>query len=150
MTVQVLALSPRHFAATAELFDAYRVHYGQTGDPAGSAEWLRSRVNDGLKVTVALRDGRVRGLITTLFLPAALRLGIFCSVRDLYVAPEARRSGIARALLDRVIAEARNAGAVRVSLQTEPTNTEAQSLYASLGFRHVPDLDLLSLPLTPP
>jgi ribosomal protein S18 acetylase RimI-like enzyme len=49
-----------------------------------------------------------------------------------------------------VIAEARAAGALRVSLQTEPGNAVAQSLYASLGFRRVPDLDLLSLPLSPP
>jgi ribosomal protein S18 acetylase RimI-like enzyme len=150
MTIRVLALNSEHFTSTAQLFDDYRQHYGQASDPAASADWLRQRVADGLAVSVALRENRVRGFVTTVLLPASLRLGTFCSVRDVYVDPVARRAGIARAMLEHVIAEARAAGAIRVSLQTETDNSTAQSLYASLGFRRVPDLDLLTLPTTQP
>ena len=86
-------------------------------------------------------------MITTLVQPASLRLGAFWTVRDLFVARENRRGGIACALLDHVVDRARAAGALRVSLQTEAGNGPAQALYASHGFRTVEGLDLLNLSL---
>ncbi len=68
-------------------------------------------------------------------------------VRDLYVAPEHRRAGIGRALPAHVAEAARTAGAQRLSLHTETDNAAALALYAGLGFRPVPGLRQLSLPL---
>ncbi|MEV6343518.1 GNAT family N-acetyltransferase [Actinoplanes sp. NPDC051851] len=138
------------FGPAAALFDEYRVHYGETAQPERTRHWLTAQLSSGrMAMTVAVReDGRAAGLITRVAQPASLRLGTVCMIRDLFVAPEQRRGGVARLLLDHVIAEARTAGALRVSLQTEPENTAAQALYASLGFRHVTGLDLLNLSLT--
>jgi ribosomal protein S18 acetylase RimI-like enzyme len=54
---------------------------------------------------------------------------------DLYVAGEARRLGVARALMRAAVEEARTAGAVALTLQTARTNLAAQRLYDSLGWR---------------
>jgi GNAT superfamily N-acetyltransferase len=67
--------------------------------------------------------------------------------RSVYVAPQCRRSGIARALLQHVVEHARAAGAYRVSLQTEAGNTPALRLYTAAGFQPVDGLKLLSLTL---
>lgn len=100
---------------------------------------------------IAAVDGteRLCGFITTAVVPASLMLGITWSIRDLYVAPRHRRAGIADQLLHHVITEARKAGALRVSLQTEPHNTPAITLYTAAGFRSVGGLTLLNLTLTP-
>ncbi|MFC4070812.1 GNAT family N-acetyltransferase [Actinoplanes subglobosus] len=138
-------------APAADLFDEYRVHYGQTPEPDRAAAWLSQQRNDGgLRLYLAIGEppGRPIGLISVLEMPASLRMGTFWSIRDLYVPPAHRRGGVARALLDHVVNAARTAGALRVSLQTEPDNAAAQALYQSAGFHPIHDLDLLSLTLT--
>jgi ribosomal protein S18 acetylase RimI-like enzyme len=64
---------------------------------------------------------------------------------DLYVVPSARRCSAARALVDAVGAAA--AGAIRLSVQTEPDNAAAIALYRASGFLPVEDLYFLSLDL---
>ncbi|MBO3738165.1 GNAT family N-acetyltransferase [Actinoplanes flavus] len=150
MPPNLVRVTPEHtgFPAAAALFDDYRVHYGHPSDPSATAAWLARQITTyGLTLTVALRNARPAGLITTLVLPASLRLGQACSVRDLFVDPTQRRTGVARTLMAHAIAEARTAGALRVSLQTEPGNTAAQALYTELGFHPVPDLTSLTLTL---
>ena len=72
-------------------------------------------------------------------------LGTVWSIRDLYVAPRHRRAGVAKALLERVLRDARAAGALRVSLQTETDNAAALKLYTDIGFQRVTGLELLNL-----
>ncbi len=55
-------------------------------------------------------------------------------LNDLYVAPEARRTGVAVRLLGTAADHGRGAGAVRLSLSTAIDNLAAQTLYASLGW----------------
>jgi ribosomal protein S18 acetylase RimI-like enzyme len=52
----------------------------------------------------------------------------------MYVAPAARRRGIARALLDHLEGEARTLGATRLRLETGLHQPEALALYASAGY----------------
>jgi ribosomal protein S18 acetylase RimI-like enzyme len=83
-------------------------------------------------------------------IPASLMLGTAWSIRDLYVAPQQRRCGIARALLQHVVGEASAAGASRVSVQTEADNAAALRLYTAAGFQPVSGLELLNLTLRAP
>ena len=76
-------------------------------------------------------------------------LGSAWSIRDLYVAPRHRRTGIANALLQHIIHNARVAGALRVSLQTETDNVSALKLYTTIGFKPVAGLELLNLTFDP-
>ncbi|WP_430783297.1 GNAT family N-acetyltransferase [Actinoplanes sp. G11-F43] len=151
METSIAAVVPGEpvFTEVAALFDDYRGHYGQAPDRERTAHWLAAQLMAGpLRLAAALRDGHPSGLITAVLLPASLRLGTVYSIRDLYVPPAHRRTGTARALMSYAITEARSAGALRISLQTEPDNLPAQTLYADLGFRPVHDLDILDLPLS--
>jgi ribosomal protein S18 acetylase RimI-like enzyme len=102
-----------------------------------------------MTITAALHAGQTRGFITATVMPASLTLGTAWSIRDLYVAPQHRRRGIARALLRHILDDARAAGASRISLQTEAGNAPALALYMTAGFRPVDGLKPLSLTLTP-
>lgn len=54
---------------------------------------------------------------------------------NLCVAPAYRRQGLARILLDRVVAEAKMAGMVRLFLEVRPSNRGAIKLYKANRFR---------------
>ncbi|MEV0395159.1 GNAT family N-acetyltransferase [Polymorphospora rubra] len=150
MTVVAVHPAQPPFDEVVDLFDAYRVHYGLPAAPAATHRWLTEQITAGrLGVAAGVRDGRVHGFVTSSVLPASLLLGTAWMVRDLYVDPAHRRAGIARDLLRHVVDEARAAGALRVSLQTETGNTTALSLYTRLGFQPVDGLRSLNLPLAP-
>jgi ribosomal-protein-alanine N-acetyltransferase len=55
-------------------------------------------------------------------------------INTLAVAPSARRTGVATALLRRVMAEAAAAGAARATLEVRASNSAALALYDRLGF----------------
>jgi ribosomal protein S18 acetylase RimI-like enzyme len=59
----------------------------------------------------------------------------------LAVAGAARRRGIGRRLVERCAAQARELGAEAVALWSRPDQTDAHRLYASLGYRRVPERD---------
>ena len=70
-------------------------------------------------------------------------------VRDVFVDPRWRRTGVALALLDAVRAAAQQHGALRLTLQTEDDNVAALRLYERYGFAPVTGLRHLTLALTP-
>lgn len=153
MTIAVVQMTPSHpvFGQVAALFDDYRAHYGQPPSSRLAREWLHGQLaQHRMTIAAAIGAGRACGFVTTIVIPASLMLGTAWSIRDLYVAPQQRRSGIARALLQHVAGEARAAGASRVSVQTEAGNSPALRLYAAAGFQPVSDLELLNLSLTTP
>src|SRR5581483_10861231 len=129
------------FDQVAVLFDDYRVHHGQPPAPESTRRWLHDQLTQHRMVATAA--DHACGFITATIMPAPLALGTAWSIRDLYVVPHHRRSGVASALLQHVIHTARAAGARRVSLQTETGNIPALTLYAEAGFRPVTGLELL-------
>jgi ribosomal protein S18 acetylase RimI-like enzyme len=152
VTTAVVRITPAHraFGQVAGLFDDYRAHYGQPPSPQVTRVWLHDQLaQQRMMIAAALRGGQASGFITTAVMPASLMLGAAWSIRDLYVAPQRRRAGIARALLQHVVDDASAAGAYRVSLLTEAGNTPAIRLYTAAGFQPVSGLQLLNLPLTP-
>jgi ribosomal protein S18 acetylase RimI-like enzyme len=152
VTTTIVPIGPAHpaFDQVAALFDDYRVHYGQPSSREITRSWLRDQLaRRRLSAAAAVRADHVRGFVTTAVMPASLRLGTAWSIRDLYVAAHHRRSGIANALLERVLQDASAAGAHRVSLQTETDNLPALALYAHVGFRPVTGLELLGVSLDP-
>jgi GNAT superfamily N-acetyltransferase len=125
VSLTVVRISPSHsaFGAVAALFDDYRAH-GWPPSPQLTHDWLHAQVTrQAMMITAALRSGRACGFIAVSVMPASLTLGTAWSIRDLYVVPAHHRMGIAGVLLHQVIDDAREAGAHRVSLQTETGNT---------------------------
>ncbi|WP_167493138.1 GNAT family N-acetyltransferase [Micromonospora ureilytica] len=149
-TVEPITSTHPAFDQVAALFDDYRTHYGQPSAPQNTRSWLHEQISQHrLTAAAAIRAEQVSGFITVTIMPASLMLGTAWSIRDLYVTPDHRRTGIANALLQHVIHNAANAGAHRVSLQTETDNVPALTLYTDIGFQPVTGLELLNLTLNP-
>ena len=145
MTVARLTVAHPQFAEAAELFDEYRQHYGANPAPEAVEAWMREQVrSERMRVYGAGRGDRLRAMCTVAVIPASLTLRTVWLVRDLYVEPDSRRGGLARALLAHVADAARSEGAHRLSLQTEADNTRALRLYAKAGFETVTDVALLN------
>ncbi len=121
----------------APLFDAYRQFYEQAPDAAAARHFIRDRLQrDESVILLALNDAQQALGFCQLY-------PLFCSIdamsiyqlSDLFVAPEARRSGAGRALLLAAERHAKNTGRTRLELTTARTNKTAQSLYESLGWQ---------------
>jgi GNAT superfamily N-acetyltransferase len=98
---------------------------------------------------VAEEEGRIVG--TVLLYPAGTVMAGFGGesitlaepeVRLLAVAPEARGLGVGVALMNECIRRARQSGAAALTLHTTDIMQAAMRLYARLGFRRAPELDL--------
>ncbi|HWP56295.1 MAG TPA: ribosomal protein S18-alanine N-acetyltransferase [Candidatus Acidoferrales bacterium] len=77
---------------------------------------------------VACRNGRIVGYILYWVLPGAL------DIHNVAVDRDYRRQGVGRSLLNAAIAEAKERGLQRVTLEVRRSNQIAQSLYYKLGF----------------
>jgi GNAT superfamily N-acetyltransferase len=95
---------------------------------------------------LAERGGRAVAVFLANEIVSVERGGIVLWVEELYVAPDARRSGIARAILTRVREEASRRGIRAIELEVVPTQAAAFALYRTLGFQDV-HRQRLSLPL---
>lgn len=120
----------------APLFDAYRQFYGQPPDAALARRFLSERLDAGDTVLILALDADGAGLGFTHLFPSFTSVGAarLFVLNDLFVAPAARRRGVAGALLDAAEAHARAAGAVRLVLQTAVDNAPAQRLYRRRGW----------------
>ncbi|SOE35142.1 GNAT family N-acetyltransferase [Delftia acidovorans] len=127
---------PEDAELIAPLFDAYRQFYEQPADADAALAFITARLERGESVILLARrpDGRALGFCQ--LYPS------FCSVLaapiyvlyDLFVAPDARRLGVGRALLLAAEAHARATGHARMDLTTARNNLRAQALYESLGW----------------
>jgi len=84
---------------------------------------------------VAELDGEAVGGLLVTYEWSDWRNGSFWWIQSVYVARQARRRGVFRALHAAVEERARAAGAVGVRLYVELENTRAQQTYASLGMQ---------------
>lgn len=148
-SIQVRQASVADVALLVPLFDAYRVFYGQSSDVALARAFLLERFQHNQSVLfIALRtDGAAVGftqLYPSFSSVSAARTFI---LNDLYVVPEARRSGVAVKLLDAAASYGRAVGAVRLSLSTAIDNEQAQALYVSRGWVRDTRFYAFNLPL---
>lgn len=121
----------------APLFDAYRQFYEQAPDAAAARHFIRDRLQrDESVILLALNEAQqVLGFCQLYPLFCSIDAKPIYQLSDLFVAPEARRSGAGRALLLAAERHAKNTGRARLELTTARTNKTAQSLYESLGWQ---------------
>ena len=136
MSIRQATLEDLH--AVAPLFDAYRQFYRQPADLPLARAFLQARLGGGDSVVYLAEDeGAAVGFVQLypLFSSTASRPGRIWLLNDLYVVPEARGGGVGRRLMDRARQLAEETGARSIELTTARSNTRAQALYESLGYR---------------
>jgi ribosomal protein S18 acetylase RimI-like enzyme len=123
--------------ALAPLFDAYRQFYGQAPDLALARAYLADRFQHQ-ESEVLVAETSTHGLLGfSQLYPGFSSVGACRAyvLNDLYVVPEARRRGVAVALLRKSAEVARLHGASRLSLSTARGNAAAQRLYQAEGWQ---------------
>ena len=133
---QTRIASSKDIDAVAVLFDAYRQFYQQASDLPLATKFIRDRIAKEESVIILAENAERIALGFCQMYPS------FCSVEatpiytlyDLFVEPEARRTGAGKALLLAAEKHAIRHGVTRMDLTTAKTNAAGQALYQSLGW----------------
>ena len=106
-------------------------------DVTPGADKIAARVRELLAgddtVVLVAGDGP-DGLAVLRFRPSIWTEKLECYLAELYVVPDRRGHGLGRALMDAVIAVAREKGAGHIELNTSDDDVAARALYEKLGF----------------
>lgn len=134
-TLEVRPVTPADYDAWLPLWDGYNRFYGRFGPTALPESITRttwSRFFDGIEpmhALVALRGGRIVGLVHYIFHRSTTLDGPICYLQDLFTVETERGTGVGRALIEGVYAAAKAANSARVYWHTHETNHTAMRLY---------------------
>jgi GNAT superfamily N-acetyltransferase len=104
----------------------------ETSGAEYDAAWSRILARGDVFGIGAKVDGKLLGIAHYLFHASAWADRV-CYLQDLFVAPEARGQGIARALIEAVAEAAREGNAARCYWHTQERNATARALYDRVG-----------------
>jgi ribosomal protein S18 acetylase RimI-like enzyme len=121
-------------AAAGRLMHDFNREFAEpTPPPEIMADRLRQLLADG--DTVVLLAGQDPVGVAVLRLRRAIwSPGLECYLAELYVAPEQRRRGVGRALMEAAVREAREHGAETMDIGVDEPDLAARRLYESMGF----------------
>lgn len=122
--------------ALITLFESYRAFYGCAQDANAARDFLSQRIANGDSAILLAKDGpRAIGFAQLYPVFSSLQLKRAWILNDLFVHPDYRGYGVARALMTAARQLARETGAASLSLETARDNASARALYESLGYR---------------
>jgi ribosomal protein S18 acetylase RimI-like enzyme len=138
--MRIVKATTKELDVLVPLFEAYRAFYKLPPATTRARAYLRERLTRGDATAFLAVEGRGAALVAlgfTLLYPthSSLSMARAWVLNDLYVAPDGRRLGVARALMDRARRLAKGTGAVYMTLETADSNRKAQRLYESLGWK---------------
>jgi GNAT superfamily N-acetyltransferase len=131
----VRPVDPGDFDAWLPLWAGYNAFYGREGatalpDAVTRLTWQRFiDAAEPMQALVAEWQGRLLGLAHVLDHRSTTRIEPVRYLQDLYTAKDVRGRGVARALIERIYADALGAGIRRVYWHTHAGNDTARRLY---------------------
>ena len=133
--MEILEAGLAELELLAPLFDQYRQFYRQESDLNGACSFLRERMERGESIVyLAVLDTAAVGFVQLYPSFSSTSMQRLWILNDLFVAPSARRSGVAKALMERARQLAIATQAKGLALATWIENTPAQRLYEELGY----------------
>ena len=148
MPVQIVRAGPADAERIAPLFDAYRQFYKQKPDLPGARVFVGERLRrDESVIFLALAGEEAIGFVQLYPCFSSTSMKRMWILNDLYVVPEARRHGAARALMERARQWAVETRADGLWLETAVDNHPGQRLYESLGWKRDNDFYRYLMPL---
>ncbi|MEU2157424.1 GNAT family N-acetyltransferase [Streptomyces sp. NPDC019396] len=129
--MDIRPLTPADRSAWDPLWKAYLDFYDHVLAPdVTDLTW--SRFIDPAEPMGALgawSDGALTGICHHVLHRSTWAAGTYCYLEDLFTAPEARGTGVGRALIEATAVAAREAGAEKLYWQTHQDNATARALY---------------------
>jgi len=153
--IEIVRAGVEDIDAVVPLFDAYLQFYKLASNEEAARRFLHARLLKGEAVIflalessdagepparpykIAAHKNARAALGFTLLYPtwSSLSMKPWWNLNDLYVVPEARKRGVARALMERARRLAEETGASGLGLETAKDNLPAQKLYEQLGWK---------------
>jgi GNAT superfamily N-acetyltransferase len=137
LPVAIRKVQPGDRSQWERLWRGYQAFY-QVDLPSEVTETTWRRFfdeNEPVHALVAARGTHLVGLVHFIFHRSTWLIGPTCYLQDLFTHESERGSGIGRALIEAVYADARAEGAGRVYWLTQATNTTAMRLYDQVAQR---------------
>ncbi len=118
-----------------ELFDGYRQFYQQPEDLDGARDFIEQRLttNDSV-LFVAESEQGLMGFTQLYPSFSSVSMQRLWILNDLFVAADARKKGVAKALMEAARSFAEATDSKGLILETDWDNTQAQALYDGLGY----------------
>lgn len=125
------------YAQWLPLWKGYQAFYKTTiADPVTELTWARFMdPAEPMHCAVAEKDGTLVGLVHYISHRSCWTVGDYVYLQDLFIAPENRKAGVGRALIEHVYAAAQAQGCSRVHWLTHESNTGAMQLYDQVADR---------------
>jgi ribosomal protein S18 acetylase RimI-like enzyme len=135
--IEVIKAGVADIPRLVPLFDAYRQFYEQPSDLPAAEAYLTDRLarSQSVILLAQTQTGAAVGFSQLYPSFSSISMRRQWILNDLFVVPEYRRAGAGRALLQQARAFAVGDGAASMVLETAVTNTSAQALYESLGWK---------------
>lgn len=137
MRLEIARATVDDLEALLPLVTAYRVFYKQEPELQREREFVERNLREVRSTIFLASDAETESAVgfTQIFQAySTVWLGQSLILEDLFVAPEARGSGVATRLLERAEAYAREIGAVGMFLETAMDNVVAQRVYERVGW----------------
>ena len=132
----------------ANLFNQYRIFYGEETDIQAATSFLKSRFNNKDSVIlIALENFQMGGFIQLYPSFSSVGMQKIWILNDLFVDTDFRRQNVARNLMEAARKYAKETGALRIDLATQISNIFAQNLYESMGYTKNESFFHYSLPI---
>jgi len=146
MLAIIEALSQAHIETARQLFQEYSNSIGVDLCFQGFAEELKTLPGNyappGGGLFIALIDGDPAGCVAL----RPIKPDEAAELKRLYVRPTGRGLGVGRALAQKAIERAREAGYRAVRLDTLASMSDAQRLYRVMGFTEIPPYTFNPIP----
>jgi ribosomal protein S18 acetylase RimI-like enzyme len=135
-SVSIIPAEQHHLPVLVPLFAAYRQFYKQSSDAAGAREFLQERIKRQESVVFLAMDAEEAVGFVQLYLSFdSVTMRSVWILYDLFVAPAARKRGVATLLMERARQFAIETKSKGLILETAVDNVAAQKLYERLGWK---------------
>jgi ribosomal protein S18 acetylase RimI-like enzyme len=117
------------------LFDLYRIFYNQHSNLTEAYDFLFARIkNKESEIFFASQNGEIVGFVQLYYSFSSVGMRKIVILNDLYVALEARKRGVAKALIQKVKDFCKTNKITKITLSTQKNNESAKRLYELEGF----------------
>jgi len=119
----------------SQLFNQYRMFYGQASNLEGAKEFIKERIeNNESVIFLAVENDSPAGFVQLYPIFTSVGMNRKWLLNDLFVAEDYRRHGVGKALMNKAKDLAVETRAAGILLETTKDNVKAQALYESLGY----------------
>jgi ribosomal protein S18 acetylase RimI-like enzyme len=133
--LNILRATLNELGHVSNLFNQYRMFYGQKSDIEGARTFIKERMdlNESI-IFLAMENDTPAGFVQLYPIFTSVGMNRKWLLNDLFVAKEFRRHGVGRTLMNQAKELAKETKAAGILLETTKDNVKAQSLYESLGY----------------